>query len=189
MKIAYTAKIKGAATVDEQREALTEIGAGKLIEEGAPARRVKPGEDPRPARSRAVRILRPGDELCVYSATHLARDMGDLFTVLAAITAQAATLYVIDMAKSFTATPDHAALARAFTGDKRKAQTEAARAAPKKKRGGRPKAIDLKGADLAEFKRMWKDPDIDRKAIGRRFKASVATIVRRASDLDLGPKA
>lgn len=189
MRIGYIAKIKGAASVEEQREALTEIGAGKFLNEGAPKRRVKPGEDPRPARSDAIDILRERDELCVYSAAHLARDAGDLFTVVAQVTERQASVYVIDMARNFTATEDQAALARAFTGDKRKAQTEAARMAPKKKRGGRPKAVDLKGEDRALFKRMWNDADIDRPAIARKFKVSVATVVRRAADMNLGPKA
>lgn len=189
MRIGYTAKIKGAATVEEQREALIDIGAGKFLDEGAPKRRVKPGEDPRPERTDAIDILREGDELCVYSAAVLARDAGDLFTVVAQATAKNASVYVIDMAKAFTATDDHAALARAFTGDRRKAQTEAARMAPKKKRGGRPKALELKGEDRAVFKRMWNDPDVDRPAVARKFKVSVATVVRRAAEMNLGAKA
>lgn len=190
MRLGYTAKIKSAASVAEQREAMDDVGAGKVLDEGAPIRKPKPGQDPRPKRTRLVKILRPGDEFCVYSASHLARDAGDLFTVLAAITACGASLYVIDMAKTFTASPDQAALARAFVGDKRKAQTDAARKAPKKKRGGRPKAMsDLTKAEWAEFDRAWNDGGVDREQMARRWKVSIATIGRKAAARGLGPKA
>lgn len=77
---------------------------------------------------------------------------------------------------------------RKLTGQE---QTAAARKAAfiKGTRGGRPPALTLKGADLAEFKRMWRDGAVDREMIARRFGCSVATVVRRAGDLKLGAKA
>lgn len=189
MRFGYTAKIKGSASEAEQREALVEIGASKIIDEGEPHWPPKPRRPHRPQLADLISILREGDQLCVYSARHLARNAGDLFRALAAVTAKGASVYVVDMADDFTADESHARIADAFAGDKRRAQTEAARNAPRKNRGGRPPALTLNGADLAEFKRMWRDGAVDREMIARRFGCSVATVVRRAGDLKLGAKA
>lgn len=192
MRFGYAAKTKAGATVAEQRAALADVGASKIIEEKVWKRPPKPGEDPRPERADLVAILRPGDELCVYSALHLARDAGDLFSVLAAVTAQRASVYVVDMAENFTADESHAKIAKALTRDKRQAQTAAARQSPKRKKdpGGRPPALaDLTAAQWAEFDRDWKDEGFSRSQMARKWKVSVATIDRKAAARGLGKKA
>lgn len=189
MRLGYIRKIKVGATEDEQRAALAAIGAGKITAEKIWKRKPKPDEDPTPERTDLIDILRPGDELCVFSALHLAVDAGDLFSVLAAVTARRATVYVVDMGDNFTADEKHARIAKAFTSDKRKARMAKARGA-RKDPGGRPPALaDLDRAQWAQFDRDWKDDAIGIKQMARKWSVSEATISRKAAARKLGPKA
>lgn len=189
MRLGYIRKIKVGATEDEQREALAAIGAGKITVEKVWKRKPKPDEDPTPERSTLIEILRPGDELCVYSALHFARDAGDLFSALATVSEQSASVYVIDMGESFTADSKQARIAKAFTGDKRKARMAKARGA-RKDPGGRPPALaDLDRAQWAQFDRDWKDDAVGIKQMARKWKVSEATISRKAAARKLGRKA
>lgn len=189
MRLGYVRKIKVGATEDEQREALAAIGASKVFVEKVWKRKPKPDEDPTPERTDLIDILRPGDELCVFSALHLARDAGDLFAALSAVSRQGSSVYVIDMAKNFTADKQHAEIAKAFTGDKRKARTAKARGA-RKDPGGRPPALaDLDRAQWAQFDRDWKDDAVSIPQMARKWKVSAATISRKAAARKLGPKA
>lgn len=189
MRFGYTTKIKAGASEAEQRDALAAVGASKLIAEKVWKRKPRPGEDPCPERTALIEILRPGDELCVFSALHLARNAGDLFAVLAAVAAQRASVYVIDMADNFTADEKQARIAKAFSGDKRRAQTAPARGA-RKDPGGRPKALaDLDRAAWAQFDRQWRDDAVSIPQMAREWKVSPATISRKAAERKLGPKA
>jgi len=192
MRFGYVAKIKAGASVEEQREALADVGAAKIIAEKVWKRKPRPDEDPRPERADLIAILRPGDELCVLSPLHLAANAGDLFSVLAAVTDQRASVYVIDMAENFTADESHAKIAKALTRDKRQAQTANARGSEKHKKnpGGRPKALaDLDRAAWAQFDRDWKDDAISIPQMARKWKVSEATISRKAAARKLGRKA
>lgn len=195
MRFGYTAKVKGAPSVEEQRALLADIGVTRIYDEGAPPMRVKPGESWRPIRDALVEIIRSAaqggpDQICIATAGLAARNAGDLFTFLAAVSTKGGSVYVIDMESDFTADEDQAALARAFTGDKGKAQTEAARSKPGKKKGGRPPALKLSCEDTAIFRRMWGDPATDIAAMCRRFGGvHRSTIGRRAAKMKLGPKA
>lgn len=189
MRLGYIRKIKIGATEDEQRQALASIGAGKLTVEKIWKRKPKPGEDRTPERTDMIDILRPGDELCVFSAMHLALDAGDLFSVLAAVTAKRATVHVIDMGDNFTADEKQARIAKAFTGDKRKARMAPARGA-RKDPGGRPKALaDLDRAQWAQFDRDWKDDAVSIPQMSRKWGVSEATVSRKAAARKLGRKA
>lgn len=189
MRLGYIRKIKVGATEDEQREALAAIGVAKVFIERAWKRKPMPDEDPTPERTDLIEILREGDELCVFSALHLALDAGDLFSALAAVSARRATVHVIDMGDNFTADEKHARIAKAFTGDKRKARMATARGA-RKDPGGRPPALaDLDRAQWAQFARDWKDDAMGIKQMARKWGVSEATISRKAAARKLGRKA
>lgn len=190
MRLGYIRKIKVGATEDEQREALAAVGASKVFIEKVWKRKPKPGEDPTPERTDLIDILRNGeDELCVFSALHLARDAGDLFSVLAAVAAKQCSVYVIDMGENFTADGKQARIAKAFTGDKRKAHMAKPRGA-RKDPGGRPKALaNLDRAQWAQFDRDWKDDAVSIPQMARKWKVSEATISRKAAARKLGRKA
>jgi len=192
MRIGYTIKIKSGASETEQLEALGDIGAAKVFSEKVWKRKPKPEEDPRLERTELIDVLRPGDELCAYSALHLAKDAGDLFSVLAAVTAQSASVYVIDMDENFTGNESHARIAKALSRDKRHAQTANARASEgrKKNRGGRPKALgDLDKAQWAQFDRDWKDDAVSIPQMASKWNVSEATVSRKAKARKLGNKA
>lgn len=189
MRIGYIRKIKAGASEAEQREALLAIGAGKIFSERVWKRKPKPDEDPTPERTDLIGMLREFDELCVFSALHLARDAGDLFNVLASVTAQQASVYVIDMGDNFTADAKQAKIAKAFTGDKRRAQMAPARGA-RKDPGGRPKVMaDLDRAAWAQFDRQWRDDGVSIPQMARHWKVSQVTISRKAAERNLGKKA
>ena len=189
MRLGYIRRIKVGATEDEQRAALTAIGVGKITVERVWKRKLRREDDPTPERTDLIDILRPGDELCVFSALHLARDAGDLFATLFAVAARGAVVYVVDMGDSFTADEKQARIAKAFTGDKRKARMAPARGA-RKDPGGRPPALaDLDRAQWAQFDRDWRDDAISIKQMARKWKVSEATISRKAAARKLGPKA
>lgn len=189
MRFGYIRKIKAGASVAEQRAALTDIGAAKIFEEKVWKRKPRLDEDPCPERTDLIDVLRAGNQLCVFSAVHLALNAGDLFSVLAAVRAKQASVYVIDMADSFTADDKHARIAKAFSGDKRRAQTVPARSA-RKNPGGRPKALaGLTRADWAAFDREWRDDAMSVPQMARKWKVSEATISRKARERKLGAKA
>lgn len=189
MRFGYLTKIKVGATTDEQRDALADIGASKIVAEKIWKRKPKPDEDPRPERTGLIEILRAGDELCVFSALHLATNAGDLFATLAAVTERQASVYVIDMDDNFTATEKQARIAKSLTRDKRHAQIAKARGA-RKNPGGRPKALaDLTRADWAKFDRQWKDDAVSIPQMAREWNVSDATISRKAKQRKLGNKA
>lgn len=189
MRFGYVTKIKVGATTDEQREALADVGVTKIVPEKIWKRKPKPDEDPCPERTALIDILRPGDELCVFSAHHLARNAGELFTVLALVTAKQASVYVVDMDANFTADDSHARIARAMTRDKNVARITKARDS-RKNPGGRPKAMaNLDRAQWAKFDRQWKDNAISIPQMARDWDVSQATISRKAKQRKLGNKA
>ena len=189
MRLGYVAKSKAGASVDDQREALADIGVMKVIPERVWKRKPRKGENPRPERSDLIEILRPGDELCVLSAVNLADSVADLFAVLAAVTARDASVYVIDMGESFTADESHARVARVMQKDKRRGDIAKARDA-RKNQGGRPPALStLTRAEWAEFDRQWRDDAVSIPQMAARWKVSPATVSRKATARKLGPKA
>lgn len=190
MHVGMTIKSKSGLSVAEQREVLAEIGCRKIFDAGAPLKRVKPKQDRWPGRTEIIEILRAGDLLCVVSAVPLARDLDELFTVVAALTSKQCALYVVEMAKEFTATEDQAALARNYSAKKRKAQTADALASPRRKKnpGGRPRALDLSKAQWIEFDDDWRGDELSIAQMGRKWGAHDSTIIRTADRRKLGPK-
>lgn len=193
LRFGYTAKVRGAPLESEQRDILVEVGcaASKILDEGELRLHPATRKQLRPVRAEAIEYMRAGDELAVVSAWIAARNADDLFGLVADLSERGAALYVVDQARAFTAERQHADLARAFVKDRNEAQTAEARRSPKRKKdpGGRPKALELKGAQAVEFDRMWKDDAVSKNVMARHFGCSPATVTRRAGERGLGPKA
>ncbi|NOX95104.1 MAG: hypothetical protein GXP04_08405 [Alphaproteobacteria bacterium] len=185
MKFGYVWRGSGAISEKGQRETLSAYGVAKarLTVETTPAR---------DERDKILRILRPGDEFCAYSAAYIADDIVELHQILAAVGTAGALVHLIDFGKSFTGDWDMARITEDYVGVKRKEQTKSARERLKKlptgKRGGRPKRI-LTAVEILEFTEQWENEFCSIGMMSRHFKCSKKKVSAWAAELGLGEKA
>lgn len=186
MRFGYVWRGRDALPDREQEAFLAEyrVAPAKVFREKAPAR---------DERDQILSVVRPGDEICVYSARYIADDIIELHRILAHLAEREAALYVIEFSEAFQGSRAMARLTEDYVDTRRKEQTRAARERLKKlpagSRGGRPPAIKMDKDRRLHFKQLWADRTVSTADMAREFDCHKSTISREAKKMKLGPKA
>ena len=142
-------------------------------------RRPKLGDDLAPARTDAIRALRPGDELAVHSPARLGATRADVLAALEGIGRAGAAVYDCASGEAITIHPD-AAKAIGFA-ERAESQGQRERAARARKgitrRAGPPAALE--GKKLAAAKAAWLNPETTAQMVADQFGVSTRTLYRR----------
>lgn len=192
MKIGYIRIDKVGPTPAEQQRSLHAAGIMDFSDEApvyidrAPKKNMKPGEDPLPERTEAIRALRPGDEIVIADAGRLGLDRGDILRCLGQIGARGCSVYVVAEDKNFPCAAEIEqaadfieASAKALLHSRMK---KARKARKPGEGGGRPSANMPTGAALERLRAMWNDPNTSAKKVEEVSGVSLSTLYRRLGD-------
>jgi DNA invertase Pin-like site-specific DNA recombinase len=156
-------------------------GAGTLYVDRE-GKRPKPGADPAPQRTVAIKALRPGDQLVVESAARLGATRADVLRVLSDVGAAEAS--VLDATTGALARWHPDALGAIAMAERAESQGQRERAAKARGRraelgitaGPRP---SLTGETLQSARAAWEDPALSAAAVAAQFDCGVRTLYRR----------
>ena len=180
MKFGYVWIGANAPTEKQQRSMLS--GAERVKVDKAPSWE---------ARDQLVRILRPGDQLCVAAAVCAADTVVDLHQVLAEIAEKDAFLWVADLGRAFQGSRAMADITEDFQTTRHHEQTKAAREKlkklPKGKQGGRPRKPIPEGRE-EEFDALWSVKDNSKRFVAKTFDTTTKVVDRWAEERGLPPK-
>ena len=169
-----------------------------LVDAGANERQIRfeksPGRDWRDRLLLGDKpLMRRDDVLAVYRTQYLANDALDFITVLCRLASIGCGLHVVN--QGVTVFPDGAMtdLIEKDLAERRKKQTETARAALSKMpiKQGRPKVEDgWSEDDKKKFRKLWAMDKtvVANRAIGREFEISAPAVVSVAERMKLPPR-
>lgn len=169
MRIGYIRISKVGPSPADQQRSLHASGILDFSDEGpvyvdrAPKKNLKPGDDPLPERTLAVRALRKDDELVIADAGRLGLDRSDILRCLGQIGAHGASVYVVADDKHFACAPEIEdaadfldAAAKSMVAEKLKKARKARK--PDSPRGRQPAKLPT-GDRLVALQAMWNDPN------------------------------
>ena len=169
MKIGYVRVDKTGPSPLEQQKALKAGGFedfgddGPVYVDGLRTKRPKPGDDPLPQRTEAIRVLRPGDVLVVANAGRLGVSREDILGVLGQIGKAQAGVLAVAEGTVFRPAPEVAEAASfAAAAHATQMAERAARARRGRKEFGSKvgPARKLKKADIEALRPMWNNPEV-----------------------------
>ncbi len=185
MRLGYIRIDRAGPSRQEQEAALRAAGMedfsalGPVYVDEAPKRRPKPGVDPLPARTDALRALREGDELAIHSPARLGSSRGEVLAALEAVGRAGAAIYDCASGAAFPVHPDAAAaIAFAAEAESQGQRERAARARRGKTRHAGPPPA-LTGKRLIQAGEAWADPAKSAEQVAKEVDASVSTLYRR----------
>lgn len=176
MKRGYIRVDKPGPSPNEQRKALEAAGVedfgefGHVYLDGLTTRkkRLKPGDDPLPGRTLAVRSLRAGDVLVVANAGRLGTSREDILRAFAAVGAKGASVLDAAEGQEFSCPADVAgAVAFADLGHQklmmeRSRHARRSQARLNAKSGPKPK---ISPAEMEMLRQMWRNPNVQAQDI------------------------
>lgn len=169
MKIGYVRVDRTGPSPLDQQKALKVEGFGNFGDDGPVyvdglrTKKVKPGDDPLPNRTEALRALREGDVLVVANAGRLGVSREDILRTLGAIGKAKAGVLAVAERTVFMPVPEVAdAASFADTAHMTQMAERAAKArrAAKDFGGPRGKAPKLKKVAIEALRPMWNNPDV-----------------------------
>jgi hypothetical protein len=165
------------------------VAVARLVPDGpvyfdlASRKKLRPGDDPLPARTALIVALREGDEIAIHSPPRLGTTREDVLRALAEIGRAGAAIYDCEAGEVVRYHPD--AAAALLFADRAEAQGKRERAARARKaishRGVPPKALTGKRLDKA--RELWAHPETSAAKIAEILEVSPRTLYR-----ELGPR-